>query len=188
MKRVLIFACAIVLIFFWISGDASATLIGDQVTLTHWAGPNPLNQSTFTVEQGDVDLWLRANTYSANVEADSIYIDFLLNYSYGTYYSFNGFEASDLDYGPGYILSGVSIDTNMSGWNDSLLFFDDDSVSFNWTGQRITSDTYFDVTLTFTQTAPVPEPSTIVLFSSGLIGLVGLRRKLRGKFKKMEIS
>lgn len=44
--------------------------------------------------------------------------------------------------------------------------------------QSVPGNKYFGPNFTFTATTPIPEPATMLLLGSGLLGLLGLRRKL----------
>ncbi|MCR4302997.1 MAG: PEP-CTERM sorting domain-containing protein [Gallionella sp.] len=214
-------------------GTAHATLVGDSVTVGHYApdSTTALQSSSFTVEAGTTDIYTFYNSYpfgyQVNVEANSILVDFdYLHDATGTWedstsistftgvppcglygcssytetitvipYSFNGLGVSGLNDSSGNALQGVTVDTNMAGWDSSRLSFGSDYVQFDWKGLSFTSNiwtdwtqttlatpaTYFNATLDFGQ-APitaVPEPETyaMLLAGLGLLGFMGQRRK-----------
>jgi hypothetical protein len=223
--------CAVALIG---PGIANATLVGDTVTVGHYAPntstPSGTGSSTFQVQTGNADRYTFYNSYpygyQVNVEASSILLDF--NYlreatthwedrrtetsftclggfpcnSWGytettVLFDFNGLIVSDLDDSSGNPLKGVTVETNMVGWDLSRLSFGADYVQFDWKGLTTNSDlyewngvdqvfdltksaTYFNATLDFGGTAaPVPEPETyaMMLAGLGLLGVVARRRK-----------
>jgi hypothetical protein len=73
-------------------------------------------------------------------------------------------------------ITGLTIDTNISGWASTLAVFGEDFVTLNWGGLGFTADTYFDVALVTNHSA-VPIPAAVWLFGTALIGLVGFNRQ-----------
>ena len=69
--------------------------------------------------------------------------------------------------------STVNVSTSGPIWFD-FDYFGVDTLIFSSTHDQFAMDNF-----TFNETAPIPEPATILFFISGLIGLAGFRRKLR---------
>lgn len=74
--------------------------------------------------------------------------------------------------------------------DDALSVDSEFTVSFDWLGGGLPGDQYFEVyhddfpdfvLLEVGETTAVPEPATLLLFGSGLLGAAGLRRKKRGQ-------
>lgn len=203
---------ALAMAFCMGAGTAEATLIGDDVTVIHDATPDssliqvgtsPL-PTTVTADDSDTVIAYGGFPYGykVNVGADNILVDY--NYlfdasgtwwdSYTTFVfdpfpnlitnpiTFNGLRVTDLDDSSGNALQGVTVDTNMAGWNTSMLSFGSDYAYFDWKGLSFNNATYFNATLDFTRatsgggSTSVPEPSTLLLIGSGLAGFGAWRR------------
>jgi len=141
--------------------------------------------------------------YKVNVGADTILVDFdYLFDASGTWWdsyttvvfnpdtsnfevlnnpvAFNGLGVSGLDDSSGNPLQGVTVDTNMAGWNTSMLSFGSDYALFDWKGLSFNTGTYFNATLDFSGSTSVPEPSTLLLIGGGL-ACFGAWRRLSAK-------
>ena len=182
-----------VMMLFAFSGVASATLIGDTAILNHVHSGNLSNDPRFlgnvVVTEGTSDIVWFYNTYSVNMEANQILINTNISPTL-TYWDtpwdvggMNGLVVSDINDSSGGVLTGFTVDTNFSNWSNNRVFFDDSSISFDWQslkwGPLVGYDSaFFNVTLQFgNNTAPVPEPSTLLLLGFGLLGIAGVYRK-----------
>jgi len=199
MNKILLFSFVIILLCA-VSSTGNATLIGDEVTIRHYVNDIAFGlDKTVTVIAGTdgearyVDPFYDEFLYEVNVEADSILVRFLqqkdqqwVGPQQGVV--FNGLEVSGLQDSTGSSLLGVNVITNMNGWDSSRLLFGEDPkkpeggelVRFNWAGLWFNSDVSFTAELDYGQKGdvqPVPEPATILLTGTGLIGLTGLARR-----------
>lgn len=189
IKKFIMLLCLIISIIGLI-GTGNTTLIGDNIVMT-WYHPDLstsiVGSSIVTVQAGLGDQWV-SSMIGYDVEESSIhahydYHDIAVSTSW---YSapFNGLKVSDLDYSPETNLLGVTIDTNIEGWDSSRVQFGDDWVTFNWQGltvyalQSSQPLSYFNADLNF-GTSPIPEPATCLLLLCGLIGAVGIKKKVR---------
>lgn len=154
-----------------LSSGVHATLIGDTVDVIHYFPDldtvhNVLGPTTGAVGLSDVVTY--SGIYDVDLEADSIQVDFLSQNSWSAS-AFNGLIVASID----DIVTNVSIDTNMLGWDNSRLGFNASALAFNWNSLSFTTDTYFNAYIT---TSSVPEPGILALISLGLVGF-GFRRK-----------
>jgi hypothetical protein len=166
------------------TGLGQASLIGDLVDIEHHfpqfgtidvgsgGGQDILVTSGIEV-QG-----MHFGVYDVDVRDSSVDVDFvtLTQNTFGTS-NYNGLVLSGLDFEDGYILLGVDVDTNMSGWTDSRLTFGDDFAGFNWQGLTVDGTTNFTALFDFGPN-PIPIPPTLLLFVSGLAGFTLIRRKI----------
>ena len=178
---------------------SNADLINDFVTVEQYFRTSLSWEGSTTVVAGDSDIITKPSTaaigLSINFEASDIYITF--DNPQNRYYNpeilgervFNGIVIGDLDYGIGYSLSDVSVETNLQEyetsdpWNPGMLSFTSDTISIDWANMHPATGQYFNLSLNFEgpQEQPVPEPSTMLLLGIGLAGLAGVSRK---KFKR----
>lgn len=192
------------------AGTAQATLIGDAVSVTHFTtestmvSTSPL-PTTVTADDSDTVIAYGGYPYGyrVNVGSDNILVDYgyLFDVS-GTWWDtyqtivfdpfpnvvtnpvdFNGLRVTDLNDSSGNPLQSVTIDTNMAGWDTSMLSFGADYAYFDWKGLSYDYGTYFNATLEFGGatggdggSTSVPEPSTLLLIGSGLAGFVTWRK------------
>ncbi len=113
--------------------------------------------SLFTTYDSDTMVWKDESVF-----VDEAWVEHILNMSwrlYGRAVSSTGFVGSD-----------VVLEQKYHGTDPSAVYFYDFSPD--------TSDT---IGAWVVSTSPVPEPSTLLLIASGLIGYAGLKRKLSKK-------
>ena len=106
-----------------------------------------------------------------NVDGNSFSIDFLTSAGFQ-----DGIKLrlSDLDFSPaGSTLASVNVNTNLSGYT---LTVGSDWIDILLGGTHVTNETYFIGTF---DGSPVPEPTSIALFSLGLLGVSALRKRTR---------
>jgi hypothetical protein len=163
----------------YLTGSAYSSLIEDEVFVTY-KDPFFSQTETVTVKEGSEDaIDLLFGVMTVDMEADGVIIDFNRPNTFGSA-SFAGLIIDDLDYDNNdqdYILLGVEVDTNMRGWADNRILFDDDTVSFNWYGLFVDENTYFTVIFEFGPN-PIPIPNSVLLFVTGIAGFALIRRRI----------
>lgn len=159
---------------------ARANLIGDTITIDHYLpslGSNGLYEAhTTVVTAGPADFTNMIGVYVVNPEADSINVHFTYGAGSWTNHAFNGLVIGSID----DALLGVTVSTNLAGWDDSRLTYDAHTIYSNWAGLSIDHGSYFNLSLIQSQGAPVPESSaTLALVGAAFAALAGLRRGMR---------
>jgi PEP-CTERM motif len=177
MKRII--GLAVLAVF---SSNASASLIGDTVTLDWLANGVPCllcSTVNVVVEAGPGDTASPNPTVlDVNVEASSILIDILTTgvgaFDFPT--DFNGLVVSSLDWvgDPTKTIVDVVLGTDIAGLGSDRISFGDHSVSVNFASLSVATGQFITLDLVTTQ---VPEPGLLSLLSIGLLGLGFLRRK-----------
>ena len=100
------------------------------------------------------------------ITSNSIDISFLFTFRFSSFGTFNG-EVFKM---PTDTIPGISVSQNMG----ATVTFDKHDIYVNWEDLPFTEGvTYVDIDV-------VPEPCSLLLFGSGLAGLIGLRRKYLG--------
>jgi hypothetical protein len=185
------------MLLFSMSEAANATFIGDEVIVEHRAEgniPYPWDSTTTTAAIGSEDrVELSAHvdnqvTYGVDIEASSIYVDFLRDTIFTAGKVFHGLYVGDLDWlgGDGFIITDASVTTDnpvwTTEWAAERLDFGWNWVSLDWQGLTVPECMTFAISLTASNpTAPVPEPATMLLLGTGLAGFAGVLRRKRKK-------
>jgi len=168
MKKLLLFLCAIGLAFGLVSPAAADMLVPDDYPADSYTNPQVLPNSGKATETAWLENLLGgATVYWYGKDEDNTWND--TSWTEGTYST--DWNIFILKYGTG------SLEDPQSHW----AFYDDDDhiVDFSGLGialldlpviDRLSHITYFG-------TASIPEPATMLLLGSGLIGLAGLGRK-----------
>jgi hypothetical protein len=167
-----------------LSGWAQASLIDDQVLVEHHfpffdSVDEASGGGEVTVQDGTTEIFgMHFGVYDVDIEESSLDVNFTKTNQFSSA-DFNALVLSDLDDSePGYILLGVDVDTDMTGWDDSRLIFGDDFAGFNWQGLTVDDNTDFTAFFEFGPN-PIPIPATLLLFVTGIVGFTLLRRKIK---------
>ena len=89
--------------------------------------------------------------------------------------TFNGIVVSGIN----DTVTGLTVSTNLAGWNNSRISFDAHSVSSNWQGLSFTTDSFFDVFFQITPSNPTPDGgTTAAMLGFAVLGLVAIRRRV----------
>jgi len=89
-------------------------------------------------------------------------------YGYEEVASFNGFDFTGLTFLSGGSLTGFTLTTNIAGLTSSDVTFGPSFIEVNLQGLSVNGDFTLDLTSS-AASAPVPEPSSLVLLGSGLL-------------------
>jgi hypothetical protein len=156
--------------------SARATLIGDSIDITRYYPDSATVYQSYTsviVAAGVGDAVTFSGVLRVNPEADRVELRFL-DSGYFTSASSNSVVISGIN----DTLLGVSVSTNLSGWDNSRISFDGHSVSSDFEGLSFTVDSFFDVFFEIQIDGnQVPdEAPTGVMLAAALAVLAGLRR------------
>ena len=207
MKRKLVAGFAIVLLIVGLSGVVNATVLTSEISLDNgFIAYLSTSDSVQGIEFGAGNNWNYIYTFDTTLQAGVDYYLHIYGYDQGGYAGFLGeFTLSGTD----HVFSNDTLSLltnttdwkgNNTGWTDSYTTLTDygtppvepweyyytyygggsisGSAHWIWAGDNDSNDYAYFTTKIFS-TAPVPEPTTILLLGSGLAGFAGLRRRFR---------
>jgi hypothetical protein len=183
MKKSAVFLGTLSLVFGLITG-AAASLVGDEV-LFQYIELNSVVQSAYVTVDDPLTDPIQTAWGSASVDMgpSGLEIDFIGQNNYPIDSRFTGIKISGMNdlANPDWIVLDVDVTTDMAGWTDDRIDFGYDEtgswVSFAWQDLGWEQDQSFDAMFTF-GADPIPIPATMMLFVTGLVGFVVIRRKL----------
>lgn len=114
--------------------------------------------------------------YSSYTGSANMWSNSSQSYNTGGLSIYNGILVQSLS----NLFTSASIDpsTNMSGFSASNITWNSGNIAIDWQGLSFDSNTR--VVLNVANSSAVPEPSTILLLGSGLMGLAAMRRFRKG--------
>ena len=158
---------------------ANADLIGDEIDAGIFREDNTRItgfglDGPFVVEAGPGDMQQYSSVFTLDVEANSFNLDYIIT-SPASWVPGITFQIFDLDWVnmPNGIITGLIIDTNVVGWDDSRATFDDHSATFLFGDLEIEETSFLNVEFV---TEEVPEPSSAAILGACWIG-AWLRRR-----------
>lgn len=182
MKRKLLLLSSFVMLSFMVPSTSSALMLGNTVQYQYLyptinSNYNNASNGNYLVGPGIEVANIADGTGTVDISDTNILADF----NRSTYWfnsSFNGFRITDI-FGAISAFTSVTINpiTNMAGFDASRITFDADHIWVNWRGLGFDANTI--VSLDVNGSAPVPEPSTLLLLGSGILGLVYARKRFK---------
>jgi hypothetical protein len=159
--------------------SARATLIGDSIDITRSfpiSSGGPQSYFGVTVQAGTDDAVDFLGGVRVNPEGSGIKISFLTAGSFTS-----GSSDAIVISGINDTLLGVSVNTNLSGWDGTRLSFDAHSVTSEFEGLTFGADSFFDVFFEIQIDGnPIPdEATTVALLAVALVTITTARRVSR---------
>lgn len=167
-------------------GNAHALRFGDQIAIERFKFGEFFWGTVVTVTP-KVELSTRFHDIDLDPAVPQVAVRFTEEGSFSKNDIFNGFRFFDWtedteDVDP---FENVSIfSTNLVGFDESRLGFNEDNIWLNFEGLGFTTGTYVNLqiggqslTSFSNDVTPTPEPGTLLLMGSGILGLAGIGRR-----------